>query len=288
MTTPIRHRARSKPKRRFMVISIAVVLFGVACIVAALVLNATTGFASAAASAPVPKIHKVPTATRSTTPTPTPTPTPSIAPGNVTALYLPPVSAAAADTGISTNVQPMVQQGSSIATGDCPNIIEPTEASIAVERTVYQCVTNSANPNSGYVSPSTNITGMVVLAGHSSVNRNWQTAFDNLSCTATGCGPYPPAQACSVEQGQGGLIGRMVYLKTATSGNSWFSYKVTAVECPTKATTPQNTALKQAIWTPTDGKLLLVTCLEQVGYNKGAISNLFVIAQYQEVTQTTP
>lgn len=176
---------------------------------------------------------------------------------------------------IDASVQPIIQQNPSIPRGDCEKIIQPTEVGQA-KLGVYQCT------NQPFTSPSTNQNSTVVLAGHQSVDHYWNTVFDHLSCTSSGCGPYSQSEGCNIQKAA--LKNRPVYLHTQQSGSYWFEYTITDVFCPSKNAT-QDLSLKEQLWHPTAGRLLLVTCLEQQGLNYGASNNLIVEANYTRITQ---
>lgn len=147
----------------------------------------------------------------------------------------------------------------------CRPVIDPPRDSRM--RGVFQC--------NDYARAGTNASGTVVLTGHSSMNQEWDTVFDHLSCTADGCAPITAAEGCAVQQST--LTGRYVYLRTEKSGKHWLVYHIRHVYCPPK---DDNKAikLKRLIWSSTPGKLLLVTCLESA--NAESVNNLFAVGQY--------
>ena len=191
---------------------------------------------------------------------------------DVTRIYLP---SGDPKMEINTVVRPIIQQDRSIPDGDCRTVIEPA-VSGSSRTGVFQCT--------NFASPSTRPAGSVVLAGHQSVDHYWNTVFDHLSCTPKGCGPFPQSAGCSPQRRA--LVGREVFLQTKTSGRYWFAYKVTQVHCPSKRT-DADLAEKEALWKPTAGRLLLVTCLEQQGLNVSASNNLIVQAEQQGISSST-
>jgi Sortase domain len=175
--------------------------------------------------------------------TATPLPSITIAPGDVKQLYIP---ATDPNLAIDTPVAPMPT--------NCSVIINPPQSTRAEALSVYQCMDFSA--------PGTDALGTTVLAGHSSLAHSWNTVFDHL------------------QQWGDSIIGRTVYLRTTTSQGHWLLYKVTNVYRPSKSTGADN-AVKQEIWKPTPGRLLLVTCLE-LG-NVPSVDNYIVVAQYEGI-----
>lgn len=153
----------------------------------------------------------------------------------------------------------------------CKKEIDPPR-DVSRRRGVFQC--------GDFANAGTNSTGTTVLPGHSSVDQQWNTVFDKLSCTATSCARTTVAEHCSVQRST--LVGRKIYLRTAASGKHWLVYLVTDVYCPSQ-TIGKDNGVNAKVWKPTPGGLLLITCLEQANQH-GSTNSLFVKAQYISVT----
>lgn len=232
---------------------------------------------NAALNAPLPgpSVQAVPSLTTATpsatTNKPTTTPTPSVVTSTqqpkpleiesspVLQIYMP-----------STHKLMVIDAPVAQMPTSCKKEIDPPR-DISRRRGVFQC--------GDFASAGTNSTGMTVLPGHSSVDQQWNTVFDKLSCTATSCARTTVAEHCSVQRST--LVGRLVYLRTVASGKHWLVYRVTDVFCPSQTIGKDNN-VNAKVWKPTPGGLLLITCLEQANQH-GSTNSLFVKAQYVEV-----
>lgn len=199
---------------------------------------------SAASVIPSPTVSApaAPTSVATTT-SATPLPPVTFTPSDVKQLYIP---AANPDLTINTVVAPMPTS--------CMEIINPPQRTRAEARGVYHCTDFSG--------AGTDAPGTTVIAGHASLAHSWNTVFDHLQLW------------------DNSIVGHTVYIRTATSQGHWLRYKVTNVYRPSKTTGVDNT-IKQEIWRPTPGRLLLLTCLE-LG-DAPSVDNYIVVAQYEGI-----
>ena len=197
---------------------------------------------------------------------------PEVKPGDVERIYMPSNNP---NMVIDAAVQPIISDNPELyPNGTCQNGIEPTLQEPEVYD-VFQCM--------DFAKPSTNADSTVVLAGHSSVGVHTGTVLDTLSCTPSGCGPFSVNQGCQPQQDA--LEGREVLLKTTTSGNKWLSYTITDVECPEVELTEESKLIRQSLWKPTPGRLLIVTCLWQTETGYETTRNLIVQAEFTKVVK---
>lgn len=131
----------------------------------------------------------------------------------------------------------------------CQNVIKPPESGQNFQQ-VYQCT--------DFAMPGTSTSSNAVVAGHSS--RYVTTVFNRLY-----------TQGAS-------LIGKLVYVKTVNSGSHWLVYKVQNVYEPLKKDLPY----MEQIWTPTPGRFIVVTCLQDSAHST-ALRNFIVVTQFQDV-----
>jgi hypothetical protein len=131
----------------------------------------------------------------------------------------------------------------------CQNVIEPPESGQNFQK-VFQCT--------DFAMPGTATATNAVVAGHSS--KYITTVFNRLY-----------AQGAS-------LIGKLVYIRTQASGDHWLVYKVQNVYEPLKTELPY----MEQIWAPTEGRLIIVTCLQDSEHAL-SVRNFIVVTQFQGV-----
>jgi hypothetical protein len=131
----------------------------------------------------------------------------------------------------------------------CQHIIKPPEDGQNFLK-VFQCT--------DFAMPGTATNNNVVVAGHSS--KYAETVFNRL-----------------YKQGES-LIGRLIYIRTVKSGTHWLVYKIQKVYEPVKKDLP----FLSQVWEPTNGRLIVVTCLQQSA-TPLAVKNFIVVAQFEEV-----
>jgi Sortase domain len=107
--------------------------------------------------------------------------------------------------------------------------------------------------------PGTSTKGPTVVAGHSSPDR--RTAFNRL---------YVQGQSA---------VNKLVYLKTATSGDRWLTYRIDKVRVPQKAELPYMREVWGAPGENTTGRLLLITCRQEPGVTP-ALKNYVAVASF--------
>lgn len=130
----------------------------------------------------------------------------------------------AGDTVLAVDVRPLE---------NCLPVIDPPRRGKAAGAT-YQCM--------DYAMPGTEQEGLAILAGHSSVNI--ETDFNSL-----------------YTQGNQ-LVGDTVRVQTAESGEEWLEYSVQSVFTPSKKDLPYMPEVWGAPDEDVDGRLVLVTCLQ--------------------------
>lgn len=130
----------------------------------------------------------------------------------------------AGDTVLAVDVRPLE---------NCLPVIDPPRRGKAAGAT-YQCM--------DYAMPGTEQEGLAILAGHSSVNI--ETDFNSL-----------------YTQGNQ-LVGDTVRVQTAESGEEWLEYSVQSVFTPSKEDLPYMPEVWGAPDEDVDGRLVLVTCLQ--------------------------
>jgi len=131
----------------------------------------------------------------------------------------------------------------------CQKVIDPPRTGPDLAK-VFQCT--------DFAMPGTNTATNAVIAGHAS---NYTTTVFNKLYT----------------QGDA-LVGRQIFVRTQASGQQWLRYTVRNIYEPLKTELPY----QAQIWTPTPGRLILVTCFETPD-RPTALRNIVVVAQFDGV-----
>lgn len=146
----------------------------------------------------------------------------------------------AGDKVLATDVHPLDK---------CMPVIDPPREGEAASAT-YQCM--------DYAMPGSKQKGLAILTGHSSVNI--KTDFNSL-----------------YTQGNR-LVGDMVRVKTAKSDGKWLKYTVQSVLTPDKHNLPYMPEVWGAPGEDVDGRLVLVTCLQNTD-GSDSTNNFIVVAE---------
>lgn len=149
----------------------------------------------------------------------------------------------ASHTVLATDVRPLEK---------CMPAIDPPRQGEAVGGT-YQCM--------DYAMPGTEQKGLAILAGHSSVNI--KTDFNSLYI-----------------QGNR-LVGDKVRVQTTKSDGKWLEYTVKNVFTPDKNNLPYMPEVWGAPGEDVDGRLVLVTCLQNAD-GSDSTNNFIVVAEQND------